>query len=124
MEKLEEKLPKEVEVKEEVKEDPAKAKRKSANATMQRSDSTGSQSGRTLLAPTLSDPQARHEKDRFPGKKKSGQKHQISPQNNATTKLEVNRFVMPTNHQNNSVFEVHDWWHEQVTYTNSSDDEE
>lgn len=109
--------------KEEVKEDPAKTKRKPATATgIQRSDSTGSQSGRTLLAPTLSDPQARHEKDRFPNKKKT-QKHQINAQTNAATKLEVNRFVMPANHQNNSIFEVHDWWHEQVTYTNSSDEE-
>lgn len=87
---------------------------------LNRSDSTGS--GRNLLAPTLSDPQARHEKDRFQNKKKPT-KHTINAQN-SVPKHEVNRFVLPTSHQNNSIYEVHDWWQEQVTFVNSSDEED
>lgn len=95
-----------------------KAKGKPPNS-LNRSDSTGSASGRNLLAPTLSDPQARHEKDRFPSKKKPA-KH---PTQNSAPKHEVNRFVMPINHQNSSTYEVHEWWQEQFTYANSSDEE-
>lgn len=39
--------------------------RKKNSNLLNRSDSTGSASGRKFLAPTLSDPQARNEKDRF-----------------------------------------------------------
>ncbi|XP_063698698.1 sodium leak channel NALCN isoform X3 [Culicoides brevitarsis] len=118
------KMPEKIEETESVVEplikDPAKAKGKPQSGPLNRSDSTGS--GRNLLAPTLSDPQARHEKDRFPNKKKPP-KHTINAQN-AVPKHEVNRFVLPTNHQNNSIYEVHDWWQEQVTYANSSDEDE
>lgn len=99
-------------------------KRKSTTGLLARSDSTGSSSGRNLLlTPTPSDPQTRLEKDRFPNKKKMHKPTINAPNANAT---KHDRFVMPVPHQNNSTFEVHEWWQEQIGQVdeNSSADED
>lgn len=101
---------------------------KKAQNVLSRSDSTGS--GRKFLAPTLSDPQARVNKDRFTdGKKKSVK------QNIKTTHLpnltEISHhhhhghhMEQPvTNHNVNLAFEVHDWFTEQIIFQESSDEE-
>lgn len=110
-----------------------------------RSDSTGSTTGRKYLAPTLSDPQARNkEKDRY----SSGKSKQQRQQPNTKTTLPhvsetnhnhfhpmhghhtieqqlTNKLLMQSNanHHVNLVFEVHDWWQEQIICTLGSDDE-
>lgn len=127
--------------------------RKKSQNMLNRSDSTGSSSGRKYLAPTLSDPQARNEKDRYPAKKKTPRPstqikntlphfsdlnyhhshfvghlhlhhhhynhhmHTMVEQQQQATK------VITISNQVTLVYEVHDWWSEQVVCTQSSDEE-
>ncbi|KAJ6641408.1 Sodium leak channel NALCN [Pseudolycoriella hygida] len=106
---------------------------------LNRSDSTGSSSGRKFLAPTLSDPQARNPKDTFTSNKKKP----VRP--TSTAKPSLTHFNELTHHYNHHTghgheqtqatktsaiasqvtmtYEVHDWWSEQVICTQSSDEE-
>lgn len=112
---------------------------KKSQNILNRSDSTGSASGRKFLAPTLSDPQARNPKDTFTSNKKKP----VRP--TSTAKPSLTHFNELTHHHNyhtshgheqtqatktsavaNQVtmtYEVHDWWSEQVICTQSSDEE-
>lgn len=116
---------------------------KKSQNILNRSDSTGSSSGRKFLAPTLSDPQARNPKDTFTSSKKKP----VRPP--STAKPSLTHFNELTHHHNHHVghahghgheqipttkmsaianqvtmtYEVHDWWSEQVICTQSSDEE-
>lgn len=119
--------------------DPQRILKKSQNI-LNRSDSTGSSSGRKFLAPTLSDPQARNPKDSFTSNKKkpvrptsaakpslthfnelahhhTGHAHGHGHEPTQATKIAAiaNQVTM--------TYEVHDWWSEQVICTQSSDEE-
>jgi len=116
--------------------EPDKARKKTQQNVLSRSDSTGS--GRKFLAPTLSDPQARSSKDRFNDSKKKSVRQQ---QNKAAHLPHLNENPMYhhhhhayghhnmeqhqnlTNHHVNLAFEVHDWWSEQIIFQESSDEE-
>lgn len=123
-------------------ENNAKNRKKTQNNLI-RSDSTGSTSGRKFLAPTLSDPQAKNEKDRYMTKKKS-QRQQGSNTKTITQINELNHSHTLHQHyhhlthgsemqQNNNskaghphinmVYEVYDWWQEQVSCTHSDDED-
>ncbi|XP_058821851.1 sodium leak channel NALCN isoform X1 [Topomyia yanbarensis] len=117
--------------------------RKKSQHILNRSDSTGSSSGRKFLAPTLSDPQAKNEKDRYITKKKSQRQTgsnsktitQINEMNHShTLHQHYHHFTHGSEAQQtssgkvghphiNMVYEVHDWWQEQVTCTHSDDEE-
>jgi sodium leak channel non-selective protein len=97
-----------------------------------RSDSTGS--GRKFLAPTLSDPQARANKERLTDGKRKSIKQNIKtqhlpnltevthhPHNGANHGHHMEQPV--TNHNVNLAFEVHDWFTEQIIFQESSDEE-
>lgn len=128
-------------------------KNRKKQQVLSRSDSTGS--GKKYLAPTLSDPQARKEKQGFPvakGKPQRSQSnakstlphlneanhnhfhaqhsHHFHSQNHSfhghhTVEQQLtNKLLMQSNSNHQSVvFEVHDWWQEQIICTQSSDDE-
>lgn len=118
--------------------------RKKAPSVLNRSDSTGSASGRKFLAPTLSDPQTtRNEKDRYSSKKKSP-RPQGTVKNNLPHLNEINhnnhhlhhhhhhhhvetqsnnKLNVQSNNQVNLIYEVHDWWQEQMVCAQSSDEE-
>jgi sodium leak channel non-selective protein len=117
--------------------EPEKARKKTQNV-LSRSDSTGS--GRKFLAPTLSDPQARANKDRFTDSKKTKsikQKSQHLPNLSEVTHHAMHSLHHPgihhghhseqshnaTSHNINLAFEVHDWWSEQIIIQESSDEE-
>lgn len=117
--------------------DPANVRlRKQKGSVLNRSDSTGSSTGRKFLAPTLSDPQARNEKERFCGNKKKVTRPQAS-KNNLPHLNELNHhhFHYYNDHQqqsnktitspsnSNLVYEVQDWWQEQMGCGQSSDEE-
>jgi hypothetical protein len=102
--------------------------------SLSRSDSTGS--GRKFLAPTLSDPQARANKDRFNDSKKKVTKQSMKAQHlpNLTEishhhlHHQMHGHIMEQphnviNHNVNLAFEVHDWWSEQIIFQESSDEE-
>uniref|UniRef100_A0A8D8NDQ5 Sodium leak channel non-selective protein n=1 Tax=Culex pipiens TaxID=7175 RepID=A0A8D8NDQ5_CULPI len=120
----------------------AKGRKKSQN--LNRSDSTGSSSGRKFLAPTLSDPQAKNEKDRYISKKKSQRQSGTGNSKNITQINELNHgHTLHQHYHHNAhgsemqqtsnnkvghphismVYEVHDWWQEQVTCPHSEDEE-
>lgn len=117
--------------------DKARGKKAPQSRTeLSRSDSTGS--GRKFLAPTLSDPQARINKDRFNDSKKKAVKPTMKAQHlpHLTemshlafhTHHPVHGHILEqphnvTNHNVNLAFEVHDWWSEQVIFQESSDEE-
>lgn len=111
---------------------------KKSQNNLNRSDSTGSSSGRKFLAPTLSDPQARNAKDAF----QSSKKKPVRPP--TTAKPSLTHFNELTHHNHHTghgheqaqvpktsamatqlamTYEVHDWWTEQVISTQSSDEE-
>lgn len=132
---LEEKIKEAAEAKADSKE---AENRKKAQTALSRSDSTESSSGRKFLQPTLSDPQARNEKDRFNASKKNKQRHQPNPKQTKLPHLDHpshghhtveqilnNKLMLQSNnsHQTNQIFEVHDWWQEQVICGQSSDEE-
>lgn len=111
--------------------------RKKTQTALIRSDSTGS--GRKFLAPTLSDPQARGNKDRYNDSKKKSMKQQNKTQHLPhLTETSYHHTLLHhhhaghhnseqlqslTNHHVNLAFEVHDWWSEQVIFQESSDEE-
>lgn len=110
--------------------------RKKLPHVLNRSDSTGSTSGRKFLAPTLSDPQAaRNDKDRYTNKKKPPRQQTTSKNNlqlnevnytqqqrsHVEEKMSNKTFAQTSNH--NLLYEVHDWWQEQMICTQSSDEE-
>ena len=121
---------------------------------LNRSDSTGSSSGRKYLQPTLSDPQAKNEKDRYVSKKKTQrppvgttnkniehlrdfghnntlhQHYLFNQQQNSlhgqylTDSIQQMAPNKLPHHQTTQIYEVQDWWTEQVVCTMSSDEEE
>lgn len=117
------------ETNEEVKEIEKRGVKKTQNV-LSRSDSTGS--GRKFLAPTLSDPQARANKERFTDGKKKSVKQNIKTAH-LPNLTEVTHNQHPgthghmeqpvTNHNVNLAFEVHDWFTEQIIFQESSDEE-
>lgn len=113
-----------------------KARGKKPSSALSRSDSTGS--GRKFLAPTLSDPQARANKDRFNDSKKKSTKQSIKSQHlphlteishhhslhGAHHHVLMEQPHNVTNHNVNLArCEVHDWWSEQIIFQESSDEE-
>lgn len=98
-----------------------------------RSDSVGSGSGRKYLAPTLSDPSVRTDKERT-GAKKRNNRPQSGSRNNLPHLTEgpessrlmrdisANKTAMPK--VSNVLLEVRDWWHEQLGYNTQSSDED
>nr|CAD7393797.1 unnamed protein product [Timema cristinae] len=98
-----------------------------------RSDSLGSTSGRKYLAPTLSDPSVRTDKER-PGLKKRSNRSQSSSKNNlphltegtesgrVANDITSNKTTMPR--VSSVMLEVRDWWNEQLGYITQSSDEE
>ncbi|XP_076258314.1 sodium leak channel non-selective protein na isoform X3 [Rhynchophorus ferrugineus] len=114
--------------------------RKQKLINLSRSDSIGSGSenlvilGRKYLAPTLSDPSARQEKERIPQtKKKNNTIRTNPPANKNITHLNDNESnKMPREIQNNkttvpkltnAMQEIREWWNDQLGYQSSSDDE-
>lgn len=117
----------------EVKEAEKNRLKKTQNV-LSRSDSTGS--GRKFLAPTLSDPQARANKERFSDGKKKSVKQTIKTthlphltevthhhQHHSGTHHGHHTEQPVTNHNVNLAFEVHDWFTEQIIFQESSDEE-
>ncbi|XP_053680728.1 sodium leak channel NALCN [Anopheles nili] len=153
-------------------ENNAKNRKKTATV-LNRSDSTGSSSGRKFLAPTLSDPQAKNEKDRYMSKKKQRvppsisvgksshlseigshslhlhyhhglgyghggdhsphsqhppfhhhqhqqQQHQQQQQQQQQQQANSSKFG---HSHSNMIYEVHDWWQEQVLSTHSEEED-
>lgn len=94
-----------------------------------RSDSVCSASGRKYLAPTLSDPAVRQDKDRTAGKKRNA-RQQTSAKNNLPHVTEgseprditSNKSSMPK--VSNALSEVHDWWNEQIGYDTQTSEED
>nr|CAD7262607.1 unnamed protein product [Timema shepardi] len=94
-----------------------------------RSDSLGSTSGRKYLAPTLSDPSVRTDKER-PGLKKRSNRSQSSSKNNlphltegtesgrVAIDITSNKTTMPR--VSSVMLEVRDWWNEQLGYITQS----
>lgn len=113
--------------------EPEKRGVKKTQNVLSRSDSTGS--GRKFLAPTLSDPQARANKDRFTdGKKKSVKQNiktvhlpnltEVTHHQHHSGTHHGHYMEQPiTNHNVNLAFEVHDWFTEQIIFPESSDEE-
>lgn len=110
---------------------------KKSQNILNRSDSTGSSSGRKFLAPTLSDPQARNPKDNFTSNKKKpvrppttakpnlihlNETHHNHHVSHGHEQPQVTKMTTTTN-QVTINYEVHDWWTEQVICTQSSDEE-
>lgn len=125
----------------------ARLRKKSQNV-LNRSDSTGSTSGRKYLAPTLSDPQARNDKDRYGSSKKkptgrtatgavktnlahftelahhlSHHNHHHHLHHHHHNEQQATAKVLTSTSQVTMVYEVHDWWSEQVLCIQTSDDE-
>lgn len=96
--------------------------------TIPRSDSVGSATGRKFLAPTLSDPTVRQDKDRMSVKRNTHQP--TTSKNNLPHVTEgseprdstTNKMSMPK--VSNALSEVHEWWNEQINYDTQSSDEE
>ncbi|XP_065156666.1 sodium leak channel NALCN isoform X2 [Atheta coriaria] len=129
-------------------EAPPRVKPKQIN--LPRSDSIGSNSGRKYLAPTLSDPAARTDKERLSTKKKNNRPAVIRIANKTNSESvphfptivsktlahlsensEANR--MPRDMYNtkstlpkvnNAMHEIRDWWSEQLSYQSQSSDDE
>lgn len=138
-EMIEEKKDQVVDIEAESKEaDKARGKKAPSRTELSRSDSTGS--GRKFLAPTLSDPQARANKDRFNDSKKKSVKptmktnlphltemsHHLSFHGQHHHQVHGHILEQPhnvSNHNVNLAFEVHDWWSEQIIFQESSDEE-
>lgn len=130
-------------------DDPHRLLKKSQNVLI-RSDSTGSAGGRKYLAPSLSDPQPRNPKETFTSNKK---KQPVRPAtttakpniphfnelphhhnhnantNTANTHAHGHEQTTPATkptpivNQTQMIYEVHEWWIEQVLCTQSSDEE-
>lgn len=107
------------------------AARKQKLVSLPRSDSIGSTSGRKYLAPTLSDPAARPEKERITTKKKNS-RHQAVVANKNFSHLNESESRLPREVFNNkttvpkatsAMHEIRDWWNEQLAYISSSDED-
>lgn len=107
--------------------DSAQKKQKTTN--LPRSDSVGSSSGRKFLAPTLSDPAARPEKERIVTKKKNNRPAVISKNVTHLNDSEVkpNRDILynkaTTPKMLNAMHEIRDWWNEQLAYVSSEEED-
>lgn len=107
--------------------DPVPKKPKIAN--LPRSDSIGSSSGRKFLAPTLSDPAARPEKERIVAKKKNNRPavinknvtHLNDSENKPNKDVLLNKTTAPK--VSNAIHEIRDWWNEQLAYVSSSEED-
>ncbi|XP_018580232.1 sodium leak channel non-selective protein isoform X2 [Anoplophora glabripennis] len=115
----------------EVKENEAAARKQKLVSSLPRSDSIGSSSGRKYLAPTLSDPAARPEKERITTKKKNS-RHQTVVVNKNFSHLNESESRLPREVFNNkttvpkatsAMYEIRDWWNEQLAYVSSSDED-
>lgn len=110
--------------------------KKGVPTVLSRSDSTGS--GRKFLAPTLSDPQARANKDRFNDSKKKPSKQSMKSQHLPhLTEISHHHSLHHQHHpvhghlieqphvtnHNVMVHDVFDWWSEQIIFQESSDEE-
>ncbi|XP_058057475.1 sodium leak channel NALCN [Anopheles bellator] len=143
-------------------ENNAKNRKKTSQTVLNRSDSTGSSSGRKFLAPTLSDPmQAKSDKDRYLAKKKQHQQHQQqhlhyhhssfshghggggggpgdhSPHSHHYLQQQQqqgqpHQLFGPQatggggkfgHSHTNMIYEVHDWWQEQVLSSHSEEED-
>ncbi|XP_066141608.1 sodium leak channel NALCN isoform X3 [Euwallacea fornicatus] len=119
----------------ETKENELPVARKQKLVNLPRSDSIGSGSGRKYLAPTLSDPSARQEREKVQQTKKKNNTVRPNPpvnknvvhlndseqskipreiQNNKTTSIPK---------QSNAIQEIKDWWNDQLAYQSSSEEE-
>lgn len=94
-----------------------------------RSDSVGSATGRKFLAPTLSDPAVRQDKDRVTGMKRNTRQPTTTKNNlphvtegSEPRDINTNKTSMPK--MSNALSEVHEWWNEQINYETQSSDEE
>ncbi|KAJ3664869.1 hypothetical protein Zmor_000408 [Zophobas morio] len=107
--------------------------RKQKLVTLPRSDSIGSSSGRKYLAPTLSDPAARTEKERVTTKKKNNRQtvvvnknfphlNETNEANRMPREVFNNKTTLPK--ASNAMHEIRDWWNEQLAYQSQSSDEE
>lgn len=115
---------------------------------LSRSDSIGSTSGRKYLAPTLSDPAARTEKERATNTKKKTNRppgklkiHHREPKLNHFFSVSLNKTTPHVNEiesrmprevfnnkttlpkASNALNEIKDWWTEQLNYASSSDED-
>ncbi|KAJ8977287.1 hypothetical protein NQ317_015572 [Molorchus minor] len=107
------------------------ASRKQKLVSLPRSDSIGSGSGRKFLAPTLSDPAARPEKERITTKKKNSRQHTVvvnknlSHLNEAENRMPREVFNNKTSvpKATNAMHEIREWWNEQLAYVSSSDED-
>ncbi|XP_026282051.1 sodium leak channel NALCN isoform X2 [Frankliniella occidentalis] len=104
--------------------------RSKKSVNLPRSDSVGSGSGRKYLAPTLSDPAVRPDKDSQRSKKRNN-RTQGSTKNNSlphvtesAEPLKWQRDTTTLPKVSSMTTEVHDWWHEQLTYSNHSSEDE
>ncbi|XP_050511308.1 sodium leak channel NALCN isoform X1 [Diabrotica virgifera virgifera] len=104
--------------------------RKQKAVNLPRSDSIGSSSGRKFLAPTLSDPSARQEKERIVTKKKNSRPSVVVNKNLSHLNESENRMPREVYNSkttvpkaNNTLNEIKDWWNEQLAYVSSSDEE-
>lgn len=103
--------------------------KKPKTVNLPRSDSIGSSSGRKFLAPTLSDPAARPEKERIVTKKKNNRPTVINKnvihlndiENKPNRDVLFNKTVAPK--ISNAMHEIRDWWNEQLAYVSSSEEE-
>ncbi|XP_060526683.1 sodium leak channel NALCN isoform X2 [Cylas formicarius] len=100
-----------------------------------RSDSIGSNSGRKYLAPTLSDPSARQEKERVTTTKKKNSRQNTPVNKNVThphlienepckppKEVQISKSSLPKT--SNAMQEIRDWWTDQLAYVSQSSDEE
>ncbi|KAG5889289.1 hypothetical protein JTB14_007050 [Gonioctena quinquepunctata] len=104
--------------------------RKQKATNLPRSDSVGSSSGRKFLAPTLSDPASRPEKERIVTKKKNTRpsvalNKNLSHLNDSESRISRELFNSKTTvpKANNAMHEIKDWWNEQLAYVSSSDED-
>ncbi|XP_046981144.1 sodium leak channel non-selective protein [Schistocerca americana] len=113
--------------------EPEGARHRGHRVVIPRSDSVGSGSGRKYLAPTLSDPAVRPEKERPGAKKRNSRPHGGSKNNlphltegpepsRLLRDITANKTAMPK--MSNVQLEVKDWWLEQLGYNTDSSEED
>ncbi|XP_031343875.1 sodium leak channel non-selective protein-like isoform X3 [Photinus pyralis] len=108
------------------------AARKAKVVALPRSDSIGSSSGRKFLAPTLSDPAARIEKERITTKKKNNRQTATNKNlphlNEGTETSRVPRDISSSKASvpkiSNTAHEIRDWWNEQLAYVSDTSDDD
>ncbi|KAG5876353.1 hypothetical protein JTB14_009038 [Gonioctena quinquepunctata] len=113
----------------EVKANKENEARKQKATNLPRSDSVGSSSGRKFLAPSLSDPASRPEKEGIVTKKKNTRSsvvlknffssHLDDSESRISRKLFNSKTTVPK--ASNAMREIKDWWNEQLAYVSSSD---